>query len=70
MLRIQHELEQLRLSQAKLSRMADVNQVSMSRIVNGLEPAFPNRAKRMADAIGWDGDPMDLFAEVEIDDAD
>ena len=69
MLRIQQELERLRLSQAKLSRMADVNQVSMSRIVNGLEPAYPNRAKRIADAIDWEGDPADLFKEVSDDDA-
>ena len=69
MLRIQHELERLRLSQAKLSRMADVNQVSMSRIVNGLEPAYPNRAKRIAEAIGWEGNPDDLFAEVNDDEA-
>ena len=69
MLRLKLELESRRISQAKLSRMADVNQVSMSRIVNGLEPAFPNRGKRIADAIGWEGDPSELFEEVPDDEA-
>ena len=67
MLRLKLELERRNLSQAKLARLADVNQVSMSRIVNGKEPAFPNRGKRIADAIGWEGDPAELFEEVEDD---
>lgn len=67
MLRLKLELERRNLSQAKLARLADVNQVSMSRIVNGLEPAFPHRGKRIADAIGWEGDPGELFEEVPDD---
>ena len=69
MLRIKLELDRLHISQAKLARMADVNQVSISRIVNGLEPAFPQRGKRIADAIGWEGDLAELFEEVPDDDA-
>lgn len=45
--------------------MADVHTSSMSRIERGLEPAFPHRGKRIADALGWEGDPMELFEEVE-----
>ncbi len=52
------------LSQSKLARLADVNQTSMSRIERGLEPAYPMRAQRIADALGWRGDPMELFEEV------
>lgn len=69
MLRIKLELERRNISQAKLARLADVNQVSMSRIVNGLEPAFPHRGKRIAEALGWEGNPDDLFEEVPDDDA-
>lgn len=52
------------LSQSKLARLADVNQTSMSRIERGLEPAYPMRAQRIADALGWRGDPMELFEEA------
>ena len=52
------------LSQSKLARLADVNQTSMSRVERGLEPAYPMRAQRIADALGWRGDPMELFEEV------
>ena len=53
------------LSQSKLARLADVNQTSMSRIERGLEPAYPMRAQRIADALGWRGDPMELFEEAD-----
>ena len=52
------------LSQSKLARLADVNQTSMSRIERGLEPAYPMRAQRIAEALGWRGDPMELFEEA------
>lgn len=52
------------VSQAKLARLAGVNQTSLSRIENGREPAYPRRGKRIADALGWEGDPAKLFEEV------
>ena len=52
------------VSQAKLARLAEVNQTSLSRIENGKEPAYPRRGRRIADALGWEGDPAELFEEV------
>lgn len=69
MLKIEIELDRLRISQSECARRAGINQTSMSRIVNGKEPAFPHRGKRIAAAIGWAGDPDDLFKEVSDDDA-
>ena len=70
MLRVQDEMYKRRLSQAEVARRAGINQTSMSRIVNGKEPAFPNRGKRIADALGWKGDPAELFEEVDVHDVD
>lgn len=67
MLRIKKILHDRRLSQARLARLADVNQTSMSRIVNGKEPAFPYRGQRIADALGWEDDWKELFEEIEED---
>lgn len=64
MLRIEHELRKRGLSQAKAARMSDVNESSMSRIVRGIEPAFPNRGQRIADALGWKGHWQELFEEI------
>jgi transcriptional regulator with XRE-family HTH domain len=64
MLRIKKELEERHMSQSQLARMADVNQVNLNRIVNGKEPAYPNRGKRIAAALDWQGDPNELFEEV------
>lgn len=58
------------MSQAALARAAEVNQSSMSRIENGLEPAYSHRGKRIADALGWKGDPAELFEEVPEDELD
>lgn len=64
MLVIEKVLREKGMSQAKAARLADVNQTSMSRIVNGKEPAFPKRGKRIADALGWEDDPEKLFEEI------
>lgn len=67
MLKIEQILKERGLSQAKAARLADVNETSMSRIVRGIEPPFPKRGQRIADAIGWDGIWTELFEEVEAD---
>ena len=67
MLRIEPILKERGLSQAKLARMCDVNETSMSRIVRGLEPPYPKRGQRIADALGWEGDPAELFEEIEVE---
>lgn len=67
MLRIKKELWLRHMSQAECARLAQVNATSFSRIVNGLEPAYPKRGKRIADALGWEGDPAELFEEVADD---
>ena len=68
MRRVVLERKKLGMSQAKLARVADVNQSCMSRIENGKEPPYPVRGKRIADALGWKGDPAELFEEVHEDD--
>ena len=67
-LRIDGELRARGLTKAKLARLADVNETSMSRICRGVEPAYPKRGQRIADALGWEGDWRELFEEVEVDD--
>lgn len=64
MLKIQQVLRERGLSQSKAARLANVNDSSMSRIVRGIEPAYPKRGKRIAEALGWEGDPAELFEEV------
>lgn len=70
MLMLKRELNRLHISQSECARRAGINQTSISRIVNGKEPAFPNRGKRIAEAIGWTGEPAKLFEEVEDDVSD
>ena len=52
------------MSQAELARRAGVNQTSMSRIERGLEPAYPRRGARIAEALEWKGAVTALFEEV------
>lgn len=68
MKRVVIERQRLGMSQAKLARVADVNQSCMSRIENGKEPPYPIRGKRIADALGWKGDPAELFEDVTEND--
>lgn len=55
------------ISQAKLSRMANICASSLCRIEKGKEPAYPNRGQRIADALGWEDDYKKLFEEVSED---
>lgn len=64
-MRMTSERRKLGLSQAALARATGANPSSISRIEAGKEPPFPLRAQRIADALGWKGDPMALFEEVE-----
>lgn len=57
--------EELGMSQAELARLANVNQTSLSRIERGLEPPYPNRGRRIADALGWSGELRELFEAAE-----
>ncbi len=50
-------------SQAELARRAGINASSMSRIEKGIEPAYPKRGKKIADALGWEGEPSELFED-------
>ena len=65
-LRIEQFLKEKGLTKAKAARMCDVNESSMSRIVRGIEPPYPKRGQRIADALGWQGDWQELFEEVEV----
>lgn len=67
MIRLALELRRLGYSQSECARRAGVNQASLSRIMNGHEPAFPKRGKRIADAVDWKGNPAELFEEVDED---
>lgn len=64
-LRVVIERRKMGLSQAALARAAGINQTSMSKVERGLEPAFPYRGKRIAEALGWEGNPDDLFKAWE-----
>lgn len=66
MLRIIYELSQKGMTQAECATKANVNQASMNRICKGKEPAYPQRGKRIAEALGWEGDPAELFEEIEV----
>ena len=70
MMLVVKERWKLGLSQAALARKIGANQASLSRIESGKEPPYPLRAKRIAAALGWEGDPMELFKEVTGDGAD
>ncbi|ACV21885.1 Helix-turn-helix [Slackia heliotrinireducens] len=67
MLRIKYELDKRGLKQVDLAAKTKLKPQAVSRIVNGQEPPWPNRGKRIADALGWEGDPAELFEPIEIE---
>ncbi len=66
MLRVKYELDRLGMTQAAFAEKARVSTSSLSRIVNGKEPAYPKRGRRIAEAMGWRGTLDELFSELEV----
>ena len=66
MLRVKYELDRLGMTQAAFAEKAKVSPASLSRIVNGKEPAYPKRGRRIAKAPGWLGSVDELFSELEV----
>ena len=52
------------MSGAELARRVGCNASSISRIENGLEPAYRIRGQKIADALGWTGNVEELWEEV------
>lgn len=70
MLRIEKICEK-RGTQAMIARKTGIGRPALSRIVRGLEPPYPKRARAIADALNWAGDWRGLFErEQEGEDCD
>ena len=63
--RLQVELIRRGMSQRELAERAHVNEASVSSILHGKAKAYPERGRRIAVALGWTGDPEELFEEVD-----
>ncbi|WP_281654772.1 XRE family transcriptional regulator [Eggerthella sinensis] len=64
MKRLEFMRRNLRLSQREAGKLAGVN---ASYICNAEKRGlilYPDQAKRLSSALGWEGDPAELFEEV------
>ncbi len=66
MLRVKYELDRLGMTQAAFAEKAGVSAPSLSRIVNGKESPYPQRGKRIAEALGWRGPVDELFSDLVV----
>lgn len=55
----------LGFSQAKLARLAEINQTTLCKLENGKETLYPAWGERIARALDWKGDPSELMEEVD-----
>lgn len=53
------------LSQRELGRLSSVNASYICTAESRGLTLYEGQAKRLSDALGWDGDPMALFEEVK-----
>lgn len=69
MKRINFEMFSRKLTTAELARRTGLSKALISNIINGhAEPSFKKPSGMLiAEALGWEGDPHDLFAECEIE---
>lgn len=65
MIRLTKERKDARLSMSALARKADMHVSSISQIEAQRLRPYPGQVVKLVDALGWEGDPMELFEEVE-----
>lgn len=53
------------LSMSALARKADMHVSSISQIESQHLKPYPGQLTKLVDALGWKGDPMELFEELE-----
>lgn len=56
------------MSMSALARKAEMHVSSISAIENNHLWPYPGQMKKIADALGWKGDPAELFEEAKDDD--
>lgn len=64
---LRKQREQLGLSRAALARRAEINGSQYSLIERGRFIPYPVQLLRIADALGWEGEPEELLEEVTVD---
>ena len=52
------------LSRSRLSVISGVNATSIFEFESGRRRPYPKAARELASALGWTGDPKELFEEV------
>lgn len=52
--------------QTDISRACGINRVTINRIMRGWEIPKDTHKERIATALGWDGDPAELFEKIEV----
>lgn len=55
------------LTMSALARKAGMHPSSVSQIEKGHLIAYPGQVAKLSSALDWQGDPADLFKEVEED---
>ena len=59
-------LRQRGVSQTELAEGGGLSRVKLNRILRGREKPWPKYQGAIADALGWEGDPSELFEEVTL----
>lgn len=62
---LKRKCEQLGITGAELSRTAYINASDVSKMLNRKIKPYPVQAVKIAAALQFDGDPMELFEEDE-----
>ena len=61
---LRQERERHGLSRAALARKAEINEAQYGQIERGRFVPYPPQLERIANALGWEGEPEELLEEV------
>ena len=61
----EREMQRRGITQTALARGAGLHRTKLNKILRGREQPWPKYRDAIASAVGWEGDPAELFEDVE-----
>lgn len=67
MLKAEYLMKQRGLTQTELARMCGIDRTNVNHIFRGYIRPYPKYVNAIAQALGWDRDPWELFTPIIVE---
>ena len=66
MLKVEYLMREQGKTQTDVSNETGIERVTINRVLRGALPPYPKYRDAFAKSLGWQGNPAELFQEIEV----